>query len=84
MPADHIFDHFVTLMKDDDLRVYRHISHGDIEEVLLASLTVLRFPRYLMHDASFHMLDLLALAEAIDVINLASMVVDHVDNARIA
>lgn len=57
----------------NDLWVYRRISHVDIEEVSLATLTVLPYPKYFTHDASFHIPFLLTLAETIDIIYLRSV-----------
>ncbi|KAI9147671.1 Aminodeoxychorismate synthase [Paramyrothecium foliicola] len=57
----------------NDFWVYRRITHDDIAEVSLAILTVLPYPRYFVHNASFHVPFLLTLAEAIDTIYLRTV-----------
>ncbi|CAH0049269.1 unnamed protein product [Clonostachys solani] len=62
-----------TKRKVDDIWAHRRISHVDIEEVRLAILTVLPYPKYFIHSASCHVPYLLSLAEAIEVIYLGTI-----------
>ncbi|KAH7176722.1 hypothetical protein EDB81DRAFT_49386 [Dactylonectria macrodidyma] len=74
--------HQDTKRNPNDLWIYRRISHDDIEEVSLALLTVLPYPRYFIRNASFHIAFLFTLAETIDVIYLGSIAPGNTDSAQ--